>query len=404
MTQAVDIETSGVYAIVISSKASAWWQNFPQFLKRFFQDDNLSVSLSGYSEELKWNGNDLKGATQTNIFISAFTEGSYSLSFKSSQTPEVSTLSIFRITSTAVNVAEFLPTPVEDKDRRPLLKLLCLDQPLIALTLTASVLPGKVHPWSFFDDDDLKIVINGEVIKNELPKSHTDWFWCGRAQSNQDTSERTLTEKVDPRSKCLIEIFSDRTPKIEQFLLSFADKQLPTTFNPTNILDDYTFTKVDLNKQEIDEVLKSYAQGNKNHLAYRQWDGKTLADLIYEGCLEYRINPKIVIARLQSENGLIYGGYSVDPSIAALNSALGVGILAHNVILEQYQGFAKQVLNAIATFRLRYDEAVENNFSPVVDGKKMKVTNSATYSLYRYAPLVESERQFFEVYREMFGP
>lgn len=403
LTTPFTIEVSGIYAIVISAKASAWWQNFPQFLKRFFQDDNLSVSLSGYSEELKWNGNDLEGATQTNIFISAFTEGSYSLSFKSAQTPEVSTLSIYGITSTTVNVAEFLPTPIEDKDRRPLLKLLCLDQPLAALTLTSAVLPGKVHPWSFFDDDDLKIVINGEIIKNELPKSHSDWYWCGRAQSNQDTSERTLTEKVDLSSKCLIEIFSDRTPEVKNLVLSLGTRLLSANFDPTIIIDDFTFTNIALGEDEIDKFLKKYGNGNPNHISNRLFAGKTVARLISESCAEFKINPKVIVTKLQAENGLLIGKNSINPSEEALNSALGSGVYDSGIIKTSLQGFSRQIHSAAETLRYWYTHVPDKGFLLQVDNAKdFRVSNKATFSLYKYTPHVAGAHLFFDVYKDLF--
>ena len=329
-------------------------------------------------------------------------EGKHTLEFTVKQSPLVESLSVYKCLNVRnPNLGDILPS-IEDGNRRPILKLLCLDQGLTALLVKASVLPGSGHLLFRRDDDDLKLVINGTPVTNNLPKAHSDWYWCGQAQKYQPSQELTLEKPLDFAYRYLIELYGDRTPKIRSFILSFAPRLLSTTFDETKFFDDIVFTTNTLTRKEIEDLLKDYGKTNPNHIANRKFNGKEVAELIFEACAEYEVNPKVVISKFQSEYGLIYGKASENPSEEALNTALGVGALDSGLILQEYQGFAKQVVSAVYFLRWHFDLAPKNDFSAVVDERKMKVGNRSTYSLYRYTPHVEGARRFLAVYKDLF--
>ena len=161
-------DSSVVYVVVVKAKASAWWQNFPQFLKRFFQDDNLSATLDVYPTELKWNGNDLKGLEQTNVFLARLKPGVHRLNFKKTQTPVITKIEIYKIQNDTPDLVQILPKKVEDGDRRPLLKVAIIDAKPKKILIKATVISGRQHKLFQQDDDDLKLIIAGETVENNF--------------------------------------------------------------------------------------------------------------------------------------------------------------------------------------------------------------------------------------------
>lgn len=398
-----EVLTTDYYIVLIAARASAWWQNFPQFLKRFFQDDNLSVILDNYSIELKWNGNDLKGLEQTNVFLARLKPGVHKLNFKKTQTPTITKIEIYKIQNDTPDLVEILSKEIEDGDRRPLLKIAIIDAKPKKILVKATVISGRQHRLFQQDDDDLKLVIDGETIGNNSPKSHKNWYWCGRAQALTNTPEKTLEKDFSTKDLVLLEFYADRMPKIGS-LKFFFDNTKPV-FDKLLIMNDKEFTEMGMTREEIEIFLKEKAGKNSGHIAFKIFDGKTTAGLIFEACKTNIINPKVILTKLQTEQGLIEGAGSVNPTKRQLNSALGVGVLDDGTIQQQYQGFAKQIIGAVETLRKNFDEAKikEDGFSlEDVDGKKLIVKNRATYSLYFYTPHVAGAELFLNIYHSFF--
>lgn len=46
LIQEFEVAPSGIHLIKIEASDKAWWQNLPQFLRRFFADDGLHYNLS----------------------------------------------------------------------------------------------------------------------------------------------------------------------------------------------------------------------------------------------------------------------------------------------------------------------------------------------------------------------
>lgn len=387
--------------VLITARASAWWQNFPQFLKRFFQDDNLSTTLDVYPAELKWNGNDLKGLEQANVFLAKLKPGVHKLNFKKTQTPTITKIEIYKIQNDAPDLTEILFEKIEDGDRRPLLKVAIIDAKLKKILVKATVVSGRQHRLFQQDDDDLKLIIDGETMENNSPKSHKNWYWCGRAQALTNTPEKTLEKDLPVKDLVLFEFHADRMPKIES-LKFFFDNAKPV-FDKFLIMSDGEFTEMAMTREEIEIFLKVKAGNNSGHIAFKIFAGKTAAELIFESCKANAVNPKVILTKLQTEQGLIEGTGSINPTEKQLNSALGVGVLDDGTIQQQYQGFAKQIIGATETLRDNFDIAGKANFRmDNVDGHELVVKNAATFSLYLYTPHVAGMELFFNIYHDFF--
>lgn len=400
----VEIARDGLYVIVIDARALAWWQNIPHFFKRYFQDDHLSVRLNASDDELAWNGNDLKGFKQTNIFLSHLHPGSQSISFRVQQRPTLLSMMIYEVVNTTnPNLIEVMPSSVEDGNRRPFIKVVATDVSVQTIAIDATVLTGRQHRVFFRDDDDLKVVINGEIVKNDLPKSHTDWYWCGQSQRYQQTNRRILEKEVSGETRSTIELYADRTPTIHRFELTLSINTVPPVFDALHVIDDDTFTRGELTQKEIQDFLEDKSRGHPNHLAFRMFHGKSTAHLIYQAAKTNSINPKVILTKLQAEQGVISGSRATNPTQSQLDRAMGVGIFDDGTVLEQYQGFKNQVASAAQLLRKHFDQAEKERFTlRDVDGKTLVAKNSATYSLYRYTPHVAGAKLFFDIYSSFF--
>lgn len=376
----------------------------PHLFKRYFQDDHLSVRLNRSGDELAWNGNDLKGLEQTNMFLAYLHPGRQSISFRVKQQPIVLSVVIYEmINTTNPNLVEAMPSSIEDGNRRPFIKVITTDVLVQNITIEATVLTGRHHALFFRDDDDLKAVVNGEIIKNDLLKSHTDWYWCGQAQRHQQSNRRTLEKELSGKKENTIELYADRTPTIHRFELTLSTNTVPSVFDALHVIDDDTFTRGELTQKEIQDFLEEKSEGHPNHLTFRTFHGKSADELIYQAAKTNAINPKVMLTKLQAEQGVITGSRATNPTQSQLASAMGVGVLDNGTVLEQYQGFENQVAGAAQLLRNHFDQAEKERFTlRDVDGKTLVVENSATYSLYRYTPHVAGAKLFFDIYSRFF--
>lgn len=397
-------ESADYSVVTIAAKASAWWQNWPQFLRRLFKDDNLVVKLDNYPLGLKWNGNDLKGLEQINIFFAKLSMGAHTLTFKTEQTPIITNIKVYEIKVSSPDLTEILPPEIQDSDRRPIYKLAFIGLSPTKILVKADVKTGRDHRLFQDDDDNLQVVVDNKIIENRFPKAHKNWFWCGRAQKYQNTSIRILDQDFPSSDFTTIDFNIDRTPKIEELRVFLDHDNVRPIFNKFLVIDDSEFVDLTMTYGQIDSFLREKAKNQTKHIAFRLFEGKSTAEIIYQACKNNLINPKVILAKLQAEQGLIEGVLAENPSKNQLNSALGVGVLDDGTVQQQYQGFANQINGAAETLRKNFDKANEANFGlDNVDGRKLIVKNAATFSLYSYTPHVAGAELFFDIYQNFFG-
>ena len=120
-------------------------------------------------------------------------------------------------------------------------------------------------------------------------------------------------------------------------------------------------------ESEIQEFLDGYHKEKETeHISKLKFDEHTVAYWIKKATAEYRINPKVILTKLQTEQGLIKGPSSVGPTNDQLNSALNVGKYDTGVTVKGYSGFVKQIISGAYTLRQRYDEAILKDFTHTV--------------------------------------
>jgi len=231
--------------IEIIASAKSWWQNL-KFSRAFFKDDDIFLYLDGQelttSKNKKqdsravWNGNDLGGLKKTLLIVTSLKKGQHVISLKPDRSPYLRSISVIKIEEARIVYTPADNNPAQKSEGRPWLSCIILDQFVTKLSISAKTAKSRG------DDDDIKLLINGEIQKNENNKSHQDWFWCGKVQNGE---EKTFSKDIDSKNKQLnLDLYSDNTPylfKIEIGVKTEKVKKVPTVNDPfwtENFKDD----------------------------------------------------------------------------------------------------------------------------------------------------------------------
>ena len=230
----------GLYLIEIIASATSWWQNVKS-LRSFFKDSDLAlildkIEISTSTSELTdvraaWNGNELKGLLKTVVIIVKLKKGKHVLSFTPDQKPYLKSIMISQLEETDKII--YIPVdnnPAEKGDGRPWLSFV-----LINLLIKDIVILAKASKKDR-DDDDIKLIIDGETQKNDPPtgekKSHQDWYWCGKILKGQ---EKEFKKTVDFNHGIhYIDLWADETPFLKKIEIAINEESVkaPTVDDP----------------------------------------------------------------------------------------------------------------------------------------------------------------------------
>ena len=449
------IKQFGLYAIFISASCKSGK------ILGLFGGEDLRVEVDGrklreipakdkpqYKDiPSTWNGTKLNGLTKTVIFILWLEQGEHIIKF----IPHLSASFVFKrnakrnfFTFFSQKGAGFIPykgaviekepqvariedtnniefnleEQAQDSNRRPWITLALIDLPLSILDVSVRCEKRKR------DSDDVKLIIDGQIQKNKQSKWWSrNWYWQGR-QLQGNIEETRFYPKLS-RGVHYIEFWADRKPtlhKVELDLGEIEDKKsenygdgemiyndpekIAEDFNRAYVLKDSVFNNKDaMSENDIQEFLDKYHQvKDKPHISKIEFNGHGVAYWIKKAAIKYLINPRLLLTKLQAEQRLIKGSKAIDPNEYQFHWAMGAGRLDDGTVIEELKGFVIQITYAAKYFRKFYQNAEAVDFThPDVDGKKLKVVNAATYSLYKYTPHVAGPKLVYDVYKMFFG-
>jgi len=225
----------GVYLIEIIASAKSWWQNFKSS-RSFFKDDDIFLFLD--KQELTtsknkkkdsrsaWNGNELRGLEKTVLVVANLKAGKHVIDLKPDQTPYLKTITISKVEEK--NKIIYIPmdnNPAQKSEGRPWLSYIILDLFITNISIAAQTNKNCK------DDDDLKLVVNEEIQKNENKLSHRDWYWCGKILKGEN---KTFSKDINSQTKQFnIDLYSDETPRLSKIEIGIKEpKRTPTVDNP----------------------------------------------------------------------------------------------------------------------------------------------------------------------------
>lgn len=138
------------------------------------------------------------------------------------------------------------------------------------------------------------------------------------------------------------------------------------------------------------------------------YDGVDPAQTIKDVADEFKINPLVILATLQKEQGLVQTAKKITK--ARLDWAMGVGVYDSGYHDADFKGFKNQIRGSAKTFRKCFDAgagllaAKKSTKLKINYGKDSTVPpNASTYSLYCYTPHTAGAKLFTSVYKKFKG-
>ena len=220
---------TGFYQVILEAGAAAG----PKLNLRGRHD--LKVALDGrqlreiparknaqyYNIPPAWNGTHLKGISKIVILLTKLTKGDHWLKFIANETailekePELKKIAK---PNQAFKVIENLKT--EERNRQPWITIALLDLPLNFMDVSVTCEKRRL------DSDDVKLIIDGEIQKNEKAKIWgRNWFWQGRQLKGQTETKRFYLNL--PQEIHYLEFWADRTPVLDEVKLVLGEIEKP---------------------------------------------------------------------------------------------------------------------------------------------------------------------------------
>lgn len=169
---------------------------------------------------------------------------------------------------------------------------------------------------------------------------------------------------------------------------------LTARFDPHHVMAENFFTAADaVSAADVQRFLEETPYGTRCWLADEVIHGLPASEAITRAAREARINPIVMLARMQVEKSLI----SKTPASGshAADFAFGCGCPDYQSCAEQFRGLDNQIACAASVLRRLHDESREGvgqwrvgKGRQTLDGITIRPANHATAALYGYTPWV----------------
>lgn len=213
----------------------------------------------------------------------------------------------------------------------------------------------------------------------------------------------TLVSIVTLAFACTSEDLSDEAPlgysahsvawDLEEAVDAKGDG-LVARFDPNWLMGDAFFTNHDaLTAEGLQAFLELTPYEHRSWLADYRVEGDLVSKRIIEVAHRVRINPLLLLSRMQVEQGLVSREQA--PTREKLDSALGCGCPDYRSCYESFMGFEQQLECAGLTLRRLFDESTQGlgiwnagQHRKTLDELSVQPANHATAALYAYTPWV----------------
>lgn len=159
------------------------------------------------------------------------------------------------------------------------------------------------------------------------------------------------------------------------------------------VVTDTFYEDIDsVGADELQDFFEETPYGTRSWLADARFDGKRAADLIMDASVEFRINPLLLLLRMQVEQGLV--SKTSRPTQTRVDRALGCGCPDNRPCMSQFKGFKNQMRCGAETHRKLFDLSKNGGAWSAGRTKRsldpLSVTprNHGTAALYAYTPWV----------------
>ena len=173
-----------------------------------------------------------------------------------------------------------------------------------------------------------------------------------------------------------------------------ATSGIPSSFDQDRVMDDAFFGAADaVEVGQVQAFLERTPYGSRCFLADERVGGVSAAEAIVSASKTQRINPIVMLARMQVEKSII--AKTSRPSSQTVDYAFGCGCPDGRACNSAYRGLDKQIECAAGVLRRHYDASVAGDgiwnkgvAKRTLDPITVTPRSHATASLYAYTPWV----------------
>lgn len=277
-----EIEENEIYAVTVTASCrpgwrNKWWLRFKGLLEDILDlhldDEDLRVEIDGivfnksggkrglFNSPAAFSGTKILGKAKTVTFLIRLAKKKHTIRFIPDGTPYLQSIRISKLSSTKKFIANF-NIKSEDENYYAWHTFALVDEPLYSVTITAKTDMGKEQT----DDDDLRIVIDGEIQENSH-NSHPHSYFCGFTARGK---EEVFTKELQfARGIHYVELFADKTPLLKSIELILSDSKLPQAkivWTSANLRQERNTTSAileQLSKNDTVEILEKAIKGER---------------------------------------------------------------------------------------------------------------------------------------------
>ncbi|MBI4234948.1 hypothetical protein HY604_01465 [Candidatus Peregrinibacteria bacterium] len=231
------IPKTGLYVIAVAAKAKDAKQN------RSTDDDDLRIALDGFNfgkyekrkDEISWkgfgtsasfDGASSKGGKKTIYYFVELDQGEHLVQFFADGRPEILSFEVFEVKDLHFELKNLMPNENIDSSSKgiPWLSFVFLGTNAKSIFFDVDTKSAKEKGST--DGDNLKIVVNGKILKNPVtpnPKKYQNFYFSGDIKSIGLLS-LSNNEIADPLAfENAVEIWYDLEPKLNNLRIEFFD-------------------------------------------------------------------------------------------------------------------------------------------------------------------------------------
>lgn len=225
-----NIDKSGLVAVFVSARCRCKKQI------RSNIDEDLRIEINGmkfreippqkyiqvFNIPAAWNGSDLRGLKKTIVFLTVLNKGDHIVSLIPKNSAFIEEIKVQEL-SGKQDVYLEIEEQAEDGDRRPWYTFVLVDLALKEFSADVTV------KWRGLDSDDVKLIINGEIKKNNLSILHRYWLWSAnifRKLLRRERQTKSFQEDLSKSIHC-IEFWADRMPILHEITLNLGKIEMP---------------------------------------------------------------------------------------------------------------------------------------------------------------------------------
>lgn len=215
------IDQSGFYAITITARCNRSNDLKIEIDNKKFREMPAEKNIQTYNIPPAWNGNKLRGLSQTNIFLLVLEKGEHYITLIPKGQAELNNWS-YHLIKDPMEARFVLEQKAEGGDKRPWFTFILTESPLISLTAETSV------GWHLFDGDDIKLVIDNKNEENQNSRLWKNWFWHATPSqilTGSKREKRTVTKNL-ASGYHFIEFWADKTPTLHQVTFNLGGAEI----------------------------------------------------------------------------------------------------------------------------------------------------------------------------------